>query len=91
VISLYTHEVQSMTNLQRSAYWILYILVILMACLAKTGWAYGAQSTPEATPQATPTPIVPTPMGSNAVLAIGAAMLVIILLVGIAWSTRRKR
>jgi hypothetical protein len=80
-----------MMDPERSPYWILYLLVILMVCLAETGWAYGAQSTPQATPQATPTPIEPTLIGSNADLVIGATILVIILLAGVAWTTRRKR
>ena len=80
-----------MTKPKRLLYWILSFLVLLTASLMKAGLAYGAQSTPEATLQATPTPIAPTPIGSNAILVIGAAILVIILLAGVAWGTRRKR
>jgi hypothetical protein len=66
------------------------VLAAALAVLAAPAPAYAGDQT-AATPTITPAPLTPAKVGSNAHLAIGALVLVVIILLGVGLNFRRKK
>jgi hypothetical protein len=66
------------------------LAAVLAAALAAPAPAY-ADDQSAATPTITPAPLTPAKVGSNAHLAIGALVLVVIILLGVGLNFRRKK
>ena len=66
------------------------ILAATLALLAAPSPTY-AGGRAASTPTVTPTPLPPAKVGSNAHLAIGALVLVVIILFGVGLNFRRKK
>jgi len=62
----------------------------VLAAMAVPAPAYAGDQ-PAATPTNTPAPLTPAKVGSNAHLAIGALVLVVIILLGVGVNFRRRK
>jgi hypothetical protein len=66
-------------------------LAVTLAVLAAPAPVYAEKRAVTLTPTLIPTPIPPVKVGSNAPLAIGALVLVVIILFGVGLNFRKKK